>query len=587
MKAKAFINQRILVVVLTIAALAVGQNAWAQRWKVTPYCNSDTWIYIDGPITPTAPIVIDLFSSYNTQLTNKWSTHMGTSTPNAYFTPSANDNIVVRIGNELHIGTPEAIYWHADAQHDGSSEEKAYIITTPEGLEYLSNRCNNGHNFMDVHFKLGNDIDMGSVANFSPVSVFKGHFDGNGKAISGLTINSPTGIQVGLFGYIDGGSVSNLTLSSATITGQDYVGGIVGTMYNGSIQNCHVVGSTITVNQSSLPCAGAIVGYCTGTLSANTYHSTLIYAPNIQSTYYKAGGTAFHIGAGYDNNTSNYYGDVTGAVLDATKLFLADNRDNIALIAAYADPANHTAFGGTVPSFSSGIDVTLQGRKLWKDGDWNTLCLPFSMTDEQVTAQLAPAALMTLGNSAGCNTGFDVSTGTLTLDFVPAYTIEPGVAYIVKWTAQTPDYVENPTFPGVTISNETPADRGTVSQDKYVEFVGTYSPIFFAADDPTTLFLGGNNTLYYPDGKATTTIGAFRAYFKLNDPTTNVREFKLNFEGGEDATSIDNGQLTIDNEADAWYNLAGQMVNGKWSKGKLPKGIYIINGKKVLINNKQ
>ena len=32
------------------------------------------------------------------------------------------------------------------------------------------------------------------------------------------------------------------------------------------------------------------------------------------------------------------------------------------------------------------------------------------------------------------------------------------------------------------------------------------------------------------------------------------------------------------------YNLNGQMVNGKWSKGngKLPRGIYIMNGKKVL-----
>ena len=43
---------------------------------------------------------------------------------------------------------------------------------------------------------------------------------------------------------------------------------------------------------------------------------------------------------------------------------------------------------------------------------------------------------------------------------------------------------------------------------------------------------------------------------------------------------IENGQLAKCNEA--VYNLAGQMVNGKWSNGKLTKGIYIVNGKKVL-----
>lgn len=35
-------------------------------------------------------------------------------------------------------------------------------------------------------------------------------------------------------------------------------------------------------------------------------------------------------------------------------------------------------------------DVTLQGRTLYKDGTWNSLCLPFNMTAQQVSEQLAP-----------------------------------------------------------------------------------------------------------------------------------------------------------------------------------------------------
>jgi hypothetical protein len=47
---------------------------------------------------------------------------------------------------------------------------------------------------------------------------------------------------------------------------------------------------------------------------------------------------------------------------------------------------------------------------------------------------------------------------------------------------------------------------------------------------------------------------------------------------------IKNEELKNKNENGAVYNLAGQMVNSKWSKvnDKLPKGVYIVNGKKIL-----
>ena len=47
--------------------------------------------------------------------------------------------------------------------------------------------------------------------------------------------------------------------------------------------------------------------------------------------------------------------------------------------------------------------------------------------------------------------------------------------------------------------------------------------------------------------------------------------------------SIHNSQFIIHNEGEAIYNLAGQMVNGQWSNGKLPRGIYIVGGKKVVV----
>jgi hypothetical protein len=58
---------------------------------------------------------------------------------------------------------------------------------------------------------------------------------------------------------------------------------------------------------------------------------------------------------------------------------------------------------------------------------------------------------------------------------------------------------------------------------------------------------------------------------KLNDATTGIN-------------SIDNSQLTIDNARGNIYSLDGRKVaDGSLPTGKLPKGVYIINGKKVVI----
>ena len=34
----------------------------------------------------------------------------------------------------------------------------------------------------------------------------------------------------------------------------------------------------------------------------------------------------------------------------------------------------------------SEYNVTLDGRTLYRDGDWNTLCLPFGMTSDQIAS---------------------------------------------------------------------------------------------------------------------------------------------------------------------------------------------------------
>ena len=115
-----------------------------------------------------------------------------------------------------------------------------------------------------------------------------------------------------------------------------------------------------------------------------------------------------------------------------------------------------------------------------------------------------------------------------------------------------------------------------------VQFIGQFSPKELEANDRKTLFLGSDNKLFYPN--ADMTIGAFRCYFKLpfltaGDPKSPVREFVIDLGDGEvtGIAELDNRQLTAGDGA--WYDLNGR----KMANGKLPKGIYIHDGRKVII----
>ena len=230
-------------------------------------------------------------------------------------------------------------------------------------------------------------------------------------------------------------------------------------------------------------------------------------------------------------------------------------------------------------------NVTLQGRTLYKDGDWNTLCLPFALTSLTGTP-LAGATIMELdatGEYSGHQTGFDATDGTLYLYFKTATSIEAGKPYLVKW--ESGDNITDPVFTGVTVSSTSAATVSAANSGlNTVQFIGTYSPTGLTKDDPSNLYLGVDNKLYYPtaDGYK---VNACRAYFHVDlGGSANIRAFVLNF--GEDSSEetgiipIDNGQLTIDN----WYTLDGRKINSQLStiNSQLKKGLYIVNGKKVI-----
>lgn len=91
--------------------------------------------------------------------------------------------------------------------------------------------------YSGAYFKLANNIS--GVGNITPIGVnthsFAGNFDGNNKTISGLNI-SVAGNNVGLFGYISGATIKNLTVNGS-VKGSSNVGSVVGYALNSTIEN--------------------------------------------------------------------------------------------------------------------------------------------------------------------------------------------------------------------------------------------------------------------------------------------------------------------------------------------------------------
>lgn len=132
----------------------------------------------------------------------------------------------------------------ADIKGDGT-EANPFLVENANQMRYIATRVSSGYSYADQYIKLMNNIDLGGEDNpFQPAgkssAYFDGYFDGNGKTISGLYINDPENMYIGLFSKLsDKATVTNLTIGpDSYICGWGYVGAIAGKSC-GAITNCN------------------------------------------------------------------------------------------------------------------------------------------------------------------------------------------------------------------------------------------------------------------------------------------------------------------------------------------------------------
>lgn len=199
-------------------------------------------------------------------------------------------------------GPTDVGYTSDDYDVTGSEEQKTFIVKTAAGLEAWAKYTNDNHPNTNCTLNSAtNTINLTGI-DWTPIGAefgkrYTGIFDGNNCTITGLTVNQSEKNYVGLFGYIRGGVVKNLTVKNPTIYGSQYVGGVVGYNQGGTITGCKVekgtingvnyvggvagsnnIGSTITACYhvdgwiTGLRSIGGVVGSNDGTVTA-CYHA--------------------------------------------------------------------------------------------------------------------------------------------------------------------------------------------------------------------------------------------------------------------------------------------------------------------------
>ena len=517
--------------------------------------------------------------------------------------------------------------WADGLSLSGTGEEgDPYIIGSSDDWDALATEVNsNKQSFAGKYFQLGENITVTTMLGIQNQIKFAGNFDGKGKTLtlSYGTSDSPfTEKYCAPFRHVEGVTIKDLHVVGTIYTKNKFAAGLIGAAWGScTITNCQVSveinsfvngdgthGGIVALTETDSNVSfngcwfdgkligentyfwGGFVGYAkndvtltnclfcpqevsiSGSRASDTFSRTAKEAddPVVDTSYFsydlggRNQGVQVHITETTGIDVVEEVTAANGMTYYAYDLLTLNNADNsIALSSGKNEEHN----------------ILLNGFTLYKDGCWNTLCLPFTVT---ISGSIFEGAEVKELNTV------TFADGTLILTFRNVTSITAGKTYFVKW--ESGENIVNPLFKGVTIT-KTNGDQTT--KGNVVTIKGTVSPVTFSDENKTVLLLQGENTWCYPDGKSETKINAFHAYMMLSEGyqvgtssagAKAVQTIEMNFNDLIDdgiATGIKSMENGIVRDGqDSWYTIDGWKLSSK----PTVKGIYVLKGRKVIIH---
>ena len=214
-------------------------------------------------------------------------------------------------------------------------------------------------------------------------------------------------------------------------------------------------------------------------------------------------------------------------------------------------------------------NVTL--TRTLKSDAWNTFCVPFDMTAEQLAANgITDVRALETASVEGTSVTLNFSESSLTA-------VEAGVPYLVKVTD----------FDGtINVENAVMAAAPGAVTVNGVTMTGNY-----AADTvPVGAYFISNNAFYYADEASNVALKGFRAYINVDETFEAIGANRLMININGEVTGIEDVLGEEAAEADKLVNvvsLDGMTVKAGVKKSEaldgLQKGIYIVDGKKYVV----
>lgn len=218
-------------------------------------------------------------------------------------------------------------------------------------------------------------------------------------------------------------------------------------------------------------------------------------------------------------------------------------------------------------------------RSFVADGGWYSICLPFSLTEADIKNQFKGAVFQ------GFN-GVEQQDKTINLKFKRVTTTEAGKPYLIKPT-------ENITAADLTFNNKlieqtTPVDvnhKLDSDANKTFTFKGVFSPFTANSEElayKNIKFLSGIKGLDLVSPNGTGTMRCYRAYFVFPGKKGNV-ETEAKITNHDEATAVQPVKRQEAETEHVVFSISGQKVAKVKNASQLPKGVYIINNKRIMV----
>ena len=218
-------------------------------------------------------------------------------------------------------------------------------------------------------------------------------------------------------------------------------------------------------------------------------------------------------------------------------------------------------------------------RPFVADGGWYTICLPFSLTEDDIKKQFKGAVFQ------GFN-GVEQQDKTINLKFKKVTTTEAGKPYLIKPIKDIT--AADLTFINKQIEQTTPVDvsyKLGSDANKTFTFKGVFSPFTANSEelaDKNIKFLSGVKGLDLVSPNGTGTMKCYRAYFVFPGKKSIV-ETEAKITNHDEATAVQPVKRQEAETEHVVFSISGQKMGKVKNASQLPKGVYIINKKRIMV----